>query len=57
MASYTEEEVHDMMKDYYGVRVKCQDDMQTKVCISDGKCVPKHISEVFSMISPEVTNR
>ena len=52
-----ENEVYDQVKDYYGMRVKNQDDLQTKACISNEGGVPAYIREIFSMISDEVATR
>ena len=53
----TGDQVHDQVKDYYGVRVKNQDDLQTQACLADEKAAPAHIREIFNMISDEVAIR
>lgn len=53
----TEAEVTDMVKNYYGERVKCQDDLQTKACIADERSAPKYIKEILSEVHDEVMSR
>ena len=50
-------ETTDKVKDYYGKRVKCQDDLQTQACIADDTVLPKYIKEILSQVHDEVMSR
>ena len=53
----TETEIIDKVKDYYGKRVKCQDDLQTKACIADETSAPKYIKQILSQVHDDVMSR
>ena len=53
----TEKEITDKVKDYYGERVKCQDDLQTKACLSDDTSAPNYIKQILSEIHDEIMSK
>ena len=50
-------ETTDKVKDYYGKRVQCQDDLQTQACIADDTVLPKYIKQILSQVHDEVMAR
>ncbi|XP_033756091.1 arsenite methyltransferase-like [Pecten maximus] len=57
MASTTDAEVRDSVKEYYGKRLQTVDDLQTQACVAPGRKITRPVKEAIELVHEVVASK